>query len=50
VETDRDVEVFLKIISKECGAAPRALPLMLGVPFLALGAIALVEVAGVPAW
>ena len=30
-------------------AAPGALPLMLGVPFLALGAIALVEVAGLPA-
>jgi hypothetical protein len=29
--------------------APGTLPLMLGVPFLALGAIALVEVAGVPA-
>ena len=29
--------------------APGALPLMLGVPFLALGAIALVEMAGVPA-
>jgi hypothetical protein len=29
--------------------APGALPLLLGVPFLVLGAIALIEVAGVPA-